>query len=49
MTGEAWEHAQQLRSAALKLKGPYITAQRNGSGRDGWISQKVADVAERIP
>jgi hypothetical protein len=32
----------------LKLKGPYITAQRNGSRRDGWISQKVADVAERI-
>ena len=37
-----------MASAALKLKGPSITAQRNGSKTDGWISQKAVNMAERI-
>jgi hypothetical protein len=44
MTGEAWGRAQQLPSAVMKLKGPSITAQRNGSNTDGWISQKAVNI-----
>jgi hypothetical protein len=34
---------------SFEAQGPIHYCQRNGSRRDGWISRKVADVAERIP
>ena len=37
------ERERQLPRAASKLKGPCIIVRRNGSRKDGLISQKVAN------
>ena len=43
ITGRAWERERQLPRAASKLKGPCIIVRRNGSRKDGLISQKVGN------